>query len=199
MKKGYRVLIRKPSDLQLEEKKKKTSNSSLISKIAISSVLMALGAVLKFFGIMITSNMRLSFFAIPLILSGLLNGLGFGLLTSLGADLLYSLISGYAFNPAFTISALYWGILGAVFSRIAKKKGNLSIFVIFLGVLLTSLLETHTNIIVTYILYGSGTTMLVLLTKYLVLIIKLPIIVGVIKLLYERLIKGMLKQKGEYQ
>lgn len=197
MSRMNRLLIKQESDLirnpSINESKTNNVNHSILFKITTCAILMALGATLKVFGIMITTNMRISFFAIPLILAGLLHGFGFGIVTSIGADLVYSLFSGYAFNPAFTLSAVYWGILGGAFHYFVKKKGNLPLLIIIVGVFITSMLETHTNLIVTYILYGTGTTMVQLFTKYLILLIKWPLIVLVIKLLYERLFKQLIK------
>ena len=161
-----------------EENKMETSSQSsknLVLIMAIASSMMALGAILKVFGIMLNANMRIAFFALPIMLSGLICGMEYGILTAIGADLIYSLFSGYAFNPAFTLSAVYWGILGGIF-RILKNKNKLNIVVIILGILIASLLETHTNLVVTYILYGTYTTIASLITKYIVLIIKLPIL-----------------------
>ena len=170
---------------------KKLSNKDITRMIVTSAILMALASVLKMFGIMITTEMRISFFQTPLILAGLMNGFGFGIVTSIGADLVYSLFSGYAFNPAFTLSAIYWGVLGAILRLILKKKGSLKWLVVGIGVLITSILETHTNLLVTYILYGSGTTLMALLTKYAVLIIKLPLITIIVTVLYNRVIKKL--------
>lgn len=167
----------KEKNAKEENKMEKSGQSSknLVLIMAIASSMMALGAILKVFGIMLNANMRIAFFALPIMLSGLICGMEYGILTAIGADLIYSLFSGYAFNPAFTLSAVYWGILGGVF-RILKNKNKLNIVVIFLGILIASLLETHTNLVVTYILYGTYTTIASLITKYIVLIIKLPIL-----------------------
>ena len=194
-----RSLVKKETDLkQTTTPNNKTRNlNHLISfKMTTCAVLMGLGAVLKMFGIMITTNMRISFFAIPLICAGMLHGFGFGIVTAVGADLVYSLFSGYAFNPAFTISAIYWGILGGILHLVILKKNKLPLVYLIIGVLITSLLETHTNLIVTYILYGKGATLVELLTKYLILVIKWPLIVLIIKTLYERLFKNLIL-KGE--
>lgn len=161
---------------------------NLVRNIAICSILMALGAVLKYYGIMITTNLRISFFAIPLILGGLVGGIPLGLLTALGADLLYSIISGYAFNIGYTISALYYGVLGGLFLLYFNKKQKLPIYIILLGVFAVLVLETHTNLLVTYIIYGSFTAFSEMLVKYLLLIIKLPLISFMVKLIFERVI-----------
>lgn len=160
----------------------------IIRNIAICAVLMALGAVLKYYGIMITPELRISFFAVPLILSGLIGGIGLGLLTAFGADLIYSMVSGYPYNFGFALSALYWGILGGIFYIIVKKKNKLPLWIIIVGVFVTSLFETHTNVLMSLVLYGTHTAFVDLLQKYLVLIIKFPLLVGIVKLIYERVI-----------
>lgn len=190
--KEFKDLYEKNYSYESKEKKQLSKNTILIRKICLCAVLMALSAVLKMFGIMITDNMRISFFALPLIQAGVTSGFGYGIVTSVGADLVYSLFSGYAFNPAFTISAIYWGVLGGIFNRYIKKHdGKLPWLLVILGIFITSLLETHTNVLVTLILYGTGTTMMQLLTKYLVLVIKLPWMILVVKVLYERVIKKL--------
>ncbi len=171
----------------------KSSNKMNVLYICVSAVMMALAAVLKVFGIMLTTEMRISFFALPLILTGLFCGMEWGIITSIGADLTYSLFSGYAFNPAFTLSAVYWGVLGGIFQKI-NNKNKLNIFVVFFGVLITSLLETHTNILVTLLLYGTATSIASLLTKYLVLVIKLPIITFLVYILNKRVINKLFRK-----
>ena len=165
----------------------KKANKINIFYLATASMMIALGAVLKIYGIMITDQMRISLFAIPLMLSGLVCGMELGIVTAIGADLTYSIFSGYAFNPAFTISAVYWGILGGIFHNL-RAKGKLSIIKIILGILIVSLLETHTNLIVTYILYGTFTTIASLITKYIILLVKLPILSAVMILINYRVI-----------
>lgn len=161
---------------------------NMVRNVAICSILMALGATLKYYGIMITPSLRISFFAIPLILGGIVGGIPLGLLTALGADLLYSMVSGYAFNIGYTISALYWGVLGGLFLMYFNKKQKLPIYIILIGVFIVLMLETHTNLLVTYFLYGTFTAFYDMLVKYLLLIIKLPLISFVIKLVFERVI-----------
>ena len=60
--------------LKFKENKKdgkalKNESKHAIRNIAISSILMALAAILKVYGIMIGTDMRLAFYSIPLILA----------------------------------------------------------------------------------------------------------------------------------
>ena len=81
--------------------------------------------------------------------------------------------------------------LGGVFNLIIKRKEKLPLLVIIIGIFVTSILETHTNVLMTFVLYGTHTAMVDLLQKYLILILKFPLLVIVIKLLYERVIKKL--------
>ena len=74
---------------------------------------------------------------------------------------------------------------------IVKRKNKLPLVYIIIGIFITSLLETHTNVLMTLWLYGTHTAFIDLLQKYLVLIVKFPLIVFVIKILYERVIKKL--------
>ena len=164
----------------------------IIKNIAISAVLMALGVILKYFSITIPPTLRISFFAVPLILSGIIGGIPMGLVTAFGADLIYGLfLNPYPYNVGFALSALYWGVLGGIFHMFIKRKDKLPLFIILIGIFITSLLETHTNVLMTLCLYGTHTAFVDLLQKYLVLIVKFPFIVFVIKILYERVIKKL--------
>lgn len=164
----------------------------VIRNIALSAILMALGVILKYFSITIPPTLRISFFAVPLILSGIIGGIPMGLVTAFGADLIYGLfLNPYPYNVGFALSALYWGIIGGIFHMIIKRKNKLSFLTIIIGIFITSLLETHTNVLMTLWLYGTHTALVDLLQKYLVLVMKFPILVFVIKILYERVIKKL--------
>lgn len=166
--------------------------NKVIRNIALSAILMALGVILKYFSITIPPTLRISFFAIPLILSGLIGGIPMGLITAFGTDLIYGLfLNPYPYNIGFALSALYWGIIGGIFHIIVMKKNKLPLLYIILGILITSLLETHTNVLMTLWLYGTHTAFVDLLQKYLVLVLKFPLSVFVVKLLYERVIKKL--------
>ena len=186
--------------LKFKENKKdgkalKNESKHAIRNIAISSILMALAAILKVYGIMIGTDMRLAFYSIPLILAGLVCGVDYGILAALGADLVYSAVSGYAFNITYTIGAILWGLLGGIFRYYQAKHYKLNIIVVFIGVLIASLLETHINLLSNLILYGKGTTMILMLYKYLIIVIKIPIITSLVILLNERVVKKIFVDK----
>lgn len=158
--------------------------------IASISVLVALTVVLKMYGFMIGTNMRISFYAVPLLISGIIGGFTPGIVSAIAADLIYGLFfNSYGYNPIYTVSAILWGVSGGLLHFQFKKKGNLSWIFITLIVLITSLLETSNNAIWDFVLYGRGTTFVLFSYKLAVIAIKLPIIVFIIKIINDRVIK----------
>ena len=79
----------------------------------------------------------------------------------------------------------------AFFNIIVRRKNKLPILVIIIGIFITSILETHTNVLMSLVLYGTHTALVDLLQKYLVLVIKFPLLVIITKLIYERVIKRL--------
>lgn len=186
--------------LKLKENKQdgqtlKRETKYAIRNIALSSILMALAAILKIYGIMIGTDMRLAFYSVPLILAGLVCGVDYGILAALGADLVYSSVSGYAFNVTYTIGAILWGLLGGILRQYEINHKKIGIIIVSIGVVIASLLETHINLLSNLILYGQGTTMLLLFYKYLIIIIKIPIITTLVILLYKRVVKKIIVDK----
>ncbi len=158
--------------------------------IACISVLVALAVVLKIYSFMIGTNMRISFYAVPLLIAGIIGGFTPGLIAALAADLIYGFFfNSYGYNPIYTVSALFWGAAGGLLNFQFKRKGNLSwLFTIFV-VLITSILETSNNAIWDFILYDKGVTMMLMGYKFAVIGIKLPIIVFVTKIINDRVVK----------
>lgn len=162
--------------------------------IASISVLVALAVVLKTFGFMIGTNMRISFYAIPLLIAGIIGGFGPGLVASLAADLVYGLFfNSYGYNPIYTISALFWGFGGGLLKLYIKNFGKLSwIFLVFV-ILVISIFETLNNAIWDFALYDRGVTMMLMGYKFVVIGLKIPIITAVIKIINDRVIKVLFK------
>ncbi len=165
-----------------------------LKMIACLSIFVALAVVLKTFGFMLGTNMRISFFAVPLLMAGLIGGVTPGLIAALAADLVYGFFfNSYGFNPVYTISALFWGFAGGILKIYVKSFNKLSwIFLIFI-VLITSIFETCNNAIWDIIIYGKGVSLVLMGYKFIVIVIKLPILVVVTKILYDRIIKQLLK------
>lgn len=163
--------------------------------IASISVLVALAVVLKMYGFMIGTNMRISFYAIPLLVSGIIGGFAPGIVAALAADLIYGFFfNSYGYNPIYTVSALFWGVAGGLLNLQFKRKGNLSWIFVIIVVLITSLLETSNNAIWDFIIYGSGTTLVLFGYKLAAIGIKLPIIVFITKIINDRVVKVLFVQ-----
>lgn len=161
-----------------------------LKMIACISIMVALAVVLKTFGFMIGTNMRISFYAVPLLIAGVLGGFGWGMVASLAADLIYGFFfNSYGFNPVYTISALFWGFSGGLLKQYVKTYGGLSWLFLSFIVIVTSIMETCNNAMWDIVLYGRGMTMVLMGYKFIVIGIKLPILIGVVKLINDRVLK----------
>ena len=161
--------------------------------IASISVLVALTVVLKTLSFMIGDQMRISFYAIPLLIVGIMGGFVPGIIASIAADMIYGFFfNSYGFNPIYTVSAIFWGLAGGLLNQQVKRAGKLSWILTLIVVLITSLLETSNNAIWDFVLYDRGVTMMLLGYKLIVIVIKLPIIVLVTKIINDRVIRVLL-------
>lgn len=183
------LLINKTKNKKLsklnEYPSSKISKRELIFKITLAAVFMALAIVLKSFSIT-TGQMRLGFYEIPVVLSGMALGPLFGSLVGLGSDLIYSLSSGYSFSPIMMCSAIMWGFIGSLF-----YKKHMKLRYSFLLCLVASVLATTINSLQLYIYYGMG-MVANLPNRILTMIVKWPIISISAWLLYERVLKKVI-------
>ena len=164
-----------------------------LKMIASISVLVALTVVLKTLSFMIGDQMRISFYAIPLLIVGIMGGFVPGIIASIAADMIYGFFfNSYGFNPIYTVSAIFWGLAGGLLNQQVKRAGKLSWILTLIVVLITSLLETSNNAIWDFVLYDRGVTMMLLGYKLIVIVIKLPIIVLVTKIINDRVIRVLL-------
>ena len=170
-----------------EYKPQPFSKRELIRKITFSAIFIALGAVLKTVSIS-TGEMRLGFYEVPVFLSGMLLGPFFGALVGLGADMIYSISSGYSFSVIMMCSALMWGLLGGLFFQKKTK-----IWMIFSVCLIASVLATSINSVQLYIYYGMG-MFGNLPNRIITMLVKWPLLSILIWLLYERVINAILKK-----
>ncbi len=160
-----------------------------IQMLAILSLLMSLAVVGKMYSFMLGDYLRLSFFAVPLLLAGIIGGLPWGIVVAIGADLLYGFVfNSFGYNPIYTISSMFWGIAGGILATFIKKQNHLGWVVLIITVLVTSFLETGNNAIMNLLLYGEETTLAVLGYRVIAIFIKLPIIAVCIKIIYDRVV-----------
>ena len=154
-----------------------------IKKIAILSILMALGVVLKFFSIG-TGEFRISFWDIPLFMAGVIAGPIYGGIVALGADLIYGLcFSTYPFSFIMMFTTIIWGVAGGIFKYL--KINKLTLIPLFLVVLGTSITSTVINSIYLILYYGFESMLLKLPLRLLVLVIKWPITTMLVYVLYK--------------
>lgn len=162
-----------------------------LSLIIVVSIMMALAIVFKVTSYTIMT-MRISLFAIPLLLAGLIGGSGLGAIAGLGADIIYGVFfSPFAFNPFFTISSVIWGVAGGF---LRSKEHHIAIIPLIMIVIVTSILETAINTIGMFI-YAYEGVLASLPKRLLVMIVKWPIIVLVVKAIDERVILPQIKLK----
>lgn len=154
-----------------------------IKKIAILSILMALGVVLKFFSIG-TGEFRISFWDIPLFMAGVIAGPVYGGIVALGADLIYGLcFSTYPFSFIMMFTTIIWGVAGGIFKYL--KINKFTLIPLFLVVLGTSITSTVINSIYLILYYGFESMLLKLPLRLLVLVIKWPITTLLVYILYK--------------
>ena len=154
-----------------------------IKKIAILSILMALGVVLKFFSIG-TGEFRISFWDIPLFMAGVIAGPVYGGIVALGADLIYGLcFSTYPFSFIMMFTTIIWGVAGGIFKYL--KINKLTLIPLFIVVLGTSITSTVINSIYLILYYGFESMLVKLPLRLLVLVIKWPITTLLVYILYK--------------
>lgn len=165
----------------------KISKKQLIRRITLSAILIALSTILKSISIS-TGEIRLGFYEVPVFLSGMVLGPLFGSLVGLGADLIYSLSSGYSFSFIMMCSAIMWGLFGGLFYNKNGKFVNVLIIC-----LITSVLATTINSVQLYIYYGMG-MFGNLPNRIITMLIKWPIITFLTWMLNEKVIKVIVKK-----
>ena len=154
-----------------------------IKKLAILSLLMALGVVFKFFSIG-SDSFRISIWDIPLFMAGVLAGPIYGGIVALGADLIYGLcFSSYPFSFIMMFTTIVWGVSGGLFKYI--KISKLTIVPLYLLVLATSMTATAINSIYLITYQGLNTMLAGLPFRLLVMIVKWPITASLIYILYK--------------
>lgn len=154
-----------------------------IKKLAILSLLMALGVVFKFFSIG-SDSFRISIWDIPLFMAGVLAGPIYGGIVALGADLIYGLcFSQYPFSFIMMFTTIVWGVSGGLFKYI--KISKFTIIPLYLLILATSIFATAINSLYLVIYQGMNTMFAGLPFRLLVMFVKWPITATLIYILYK--------------
>ncbi len=167
----------------------------IIQKITILSILTALSVVLKKFSID-TGEFRISLYDTPVILAGVIAGPLWGMFVAFCGDLLYNILSGYAYSFIMMVSALIWGLVGGLF-----YKKRINYVLLFITIFFASILNTAINSVQLYIWYGAGSLIAGLPLRIVTMLIKWPITTTIVFALYYRVVIPILgiKQKDKIE
>lgn len=166
------------------------NKKNIVFLIALTPMLAAVGYILKVVGQITTTDafsIRLS--DIPIMFSGIITGPIFGALTGFIVDILYLITYGYGFN-LMTITSIMWGLIPGLYFMFFKYKFRRLIVV----VIITSIVCFSIN---TYQLYLWQDEAYKVLLPYRagIAILKLPIQIFTIDMLYKRLYNYIKKVK----
>lgn len=126
-----------------------------VLKIVLGATFASLSVAINLmFHFLIPSNgtFGLPYYAIPLVIGGILLGPVYGLLISVVADTAFGLVIGYM--PLYTISSLMWGILPGILYKKEYKFYQLAVLII-----VSYLLATTANTFANFIYFGSKTAL----------------------------------------
>lgn len=163
----------------------------LVLKMTTLAILMALSIILKKFSID-TGYFRISLFDTPLLLAGMIAGPIWGMIIAFISDLLYNLLSGFAYSFIMMFSAVLWGLAGGIFYKLKLQFIPLLIVVFFISILTTTI-----NSVQLYLWYGAGSLFSGLPLRISTMIIKWPITTILVYTLYYRVVKVLWKDKKQ--
>jgi ECF transporter S component (folate family) len=124
--------------------------------------------------------LRISFYDIPLILGSLLFGPVIGGIIGFASDFAYITMAGFPFSFWMALSAVTWGVLPFI---IYRQDNTLFLT---LSIIITSIITFSFNTYQLYVWTGSGVFALLPL-RLLVLVLKWPVQIAIIKILKDRL------------
>lgn len=146
------------------------------------AIMAALAVALKFTSIT-TMEYRLTFYDIPLMISGLVFGPVVGGIAGFVTDWIYATTQGWPIG-LFTLSSIAWGLIPGLLLFVLKKVNLMSIIVI---VLITSITAFGLNTFALYTIQGSG-VLAMLPARLITMAIKWPIQVIIVQQVYARVI-----------
>lgn len=164
----------------------------LTTKTMVAGALLAAMAVILKYGSFTLLDYRLTFYDIPLMITGIVFGPVVGAIVGFITDWIYTVGMGYTIG-LFTISSILWGLLPGLMLLVLK---HINLKTIIIIVLVTSVLAFLSNTMALYVMYGSG-TLANLPARIITMIIKWPVQVYAMKLIYERVLLP-LKIKREF-
>ncbi len=164
------------------QKSKSLFTTQSLTRVAI---LIAMSFLLKSFFVLTLPSYRFTFYDIPLMITGIMYGPIIGGLSGLIVDWFNILVPNYAtgFN-LFTLSSMMWGIIPGL---LLFGRKELSMARIINAVLITSIVAFSINTYQLYLFMGSG-FLAELPFRVATLLIKLPLQVMVLDILFKRVI-----------
>jgi len=169
------------------QKKKSLFTTQSLTRVAI---LISMSFLLKSFFVLTLPTYRFTFYDIPLMIAGIMYGPIIGGLSGLIVDWFNILVPNFAtgFN-LFTVSSMMWGIIPGL---LLFGRKDLSLLRIVNAVLITSLVAFSINTYQLYLFMGSG-VLADLPFRVVTLVIKLPIQVALLDILFKRVLVWNLK------
>jgi ECF transporter S component (folate family) len=156
--------------------------------------MIAMSVVLKSFLSIEGGVFRVTFFDIPLIILGLMLGPLIAIVAGFVVDWIYVLISPFAFSfNLMTLSTISWALIPALF---LYKRKNVSLLKISFVVVFTSLIAFMLNTYQLYIWAGVG-AFGDLPLRLGILLIKLPIQITLVHVLFQRVVVPDMKMIKE--
>ncbi len=171
----------------MQNDKKSLFTVQSLVKVAL---LISMSFVLKSFFVLTLPSFRFSFYDIPLMIAGIMFGPLIGGFSGLLVDWFNILVPNLAtgFN-LFTISSMMWGIIPGIMLYGRKE---LSMARIISAVLITSIVCFSINTLMLYLMFDAG-GLVSLPFRIATLLIKLPIQVLILDILFKRVIVWNLK------
>ena len=150
--------------------------------LIFAGLLAAMSFVLKLYFSLTTFNLRITFYDIPLILGSILFGPTIGGMIGFASDIAFITFAGSSVTFSFwmALSAVTWGVLPFL---IYRKDNTLFLS---LAIIITSLIAFSFNTYQLFIWFGEG-VFVVLPLRLLILVLKWPVQITVIKILKDRL------------
>lgn len=174
---------------------KKSLQTRMITRIAL---LVSMAVVLKVFVALTWAEYRLSFYDVPLMITGIMFGPFYGLVAGFATDVVNIVYPNYAkgFN-LFTVSSMMWGFIPGLF--LFKRK--YSVLRLTLVVVLTSVVCFSINTVqLAWMSNGASLSWAFLTPRIITLLIKLPIQVIIVDVLFARvLFQDMRKLEKTYE
>ena len=131
----------------------KTKNrKELIFRIVLCAIMAALSIVLDKVSVNV-ERFKITFYALPLIVVGITNGISYGLIAGAVSGLVLQLTSPYGVGPTsvfWALAPIAWGGVSAVIYHLFKKKINNRFILYTLSIVIASVVA---NVLNTFAMY----------------------------------------------